>query len=64
MMLQSFDISGPEPRIFNQERYENEKQRKRLIEKAKNDAKNSPGSVLWIADITKNGIEGFPLEGA
>ena len=62
MMIQSFDISGPEPRIFNQERYTTEKERTRLIDKAKTDATNSPGAVLWIVDITPTGIHSYPLE--
>jgi len=64
MMLQIFDISNPEPLQFQQERYENEKQRTRLIERAKGDAKNSPTAVLWIVDITSHGIDAFPLEGS
>lgn len=61
MMIQTVDVSGPEPRIFNQERYDNEKQRIRIIERAREDARHSPDSVIWVSDITRDGIESFML---
>lgn len=64
MMIQWFDISGPEPRLFNQERYENEKQRAKLLNRAKEDAQNSPVSRLWVVDVTSNGVSSFALEDA
>lgn len=64
MMIQWFDISGPEPRLFNQERYENEKQRAKLLNRAKEDAHNSPVSRLWVVDVTSNGVSSFALEDA
>lgn len=62
MILQWFDIAGPEPRQFHQERYETEKQRTKLINRAKEDAANSPASQLWIVDVTNHGIETYQLE--
>jgi nicotinamide mononucleotide adenylyltransferase len=64
MMLEWFDISGHEPTMFNRERYENEKQREKLIARAKEDAVNSPNADLWIVDITPTAIISFPLEEA
>ncbi len=64
MMIQWFDISGPEPRQFHQERYETEKQRAKLLNRAKEDAQNSPVSRLWVVDVTTHGISSFALEDA
>lgn len=62
MILLSVDLSGTDPRIFNIEHYQTENQRKKLIQKAKEDAENSPTTDIWIVDITKNGIESFQTE--
>jgi len=64
MIIQWFDIAGAKPRAYHYEEYETDKQRAKLLKRAKEDAQNSPAARLWVVDVTSNGIRSFALEEA
>lgn len=54
MIFETFDINTGN--TFDKQRYDTEKERKHLVEKARNDMRNSPGSEVWFVDVTPSGI--------
>ncbi len=60
----TFDISGPEPRELNRERFSTEKERSKLITRAQADQQLAPpGAKLWIVEMGHT-PRSYPLEDA
>ncbi|HWQ66261.1 MAG TPA: hypothetical protein VN372_05255 [Methanospirillum sp.] len=58
----SFDISGAEPREINRERYTTEKERLKLVGRAKTDQQLAPpGAKFLICEVGKE-FRLYPLE--
>lgn len=61
MKLLTFDINtGTE---YQHQRYDNEKERRHIIDQARNDMRNTHGSSVWWVDVTPAGITTGPVEG-
>jgi hypothetical protein len=61
MIFLTFSITGGRILPLQNARYESEKERSKLVTQAHQDASASPGSQVWIVDVTGTGVEAQPL---
>lgn len=61
MIFETFDIVSCT--TYDKQRYETEKERRHLVDKARNDMRNTPGSEVWYVDVTPSGITVGKVEG-
>jgi|GEM_PF-4599724 len=54
-LFESFDISGAEPIPLHREQFTNEKQRNKLLDRARTDKAASPFMQIQIHEIGKDG---------
>lgn len=62
MIFESWGCNGRDYFPLNREFFETDKQRKKLIDRAKDDAHHSPGTEVWITEISPAGVKSYPLE--
>lgn len=62
-LFESFDISGAEPIPLHREQFTNEKQRNKLLDRARTDKAASPFMQIVIVEVGKT-TKTYPLEEA
>ena len=59
MYFLTFDLNSLTP--YQHQRYETEKERTNLMNQARNDMRNNPGSAVWYVDVTRDEIVTAPV---